>query len=156
MVFTRVILVALALSASSVVGLQHLAGLTFSVMDVDSDGEVTGDEIAAVVSGLGIDIDARPENIMFYIMEADTNLSGGVDEDEFNAAIASTTEEQFQNVFNAYDADSNGSVTEDELAAVNGIASDEAAAMFASIDKDGDGGVSFPEFQLSVLTSASA
>merc|ERR1711963_1004965 len=139
MVFTRILLVALALSASSVAAVDF-ESLTFSNLDANEDGSVTADDIATIISNLGV-TDVNTDQIAAYIASADTDGSGSVDEDEFYAAVTGTSEAQFESVFSAYDTDSDGSISADELAAMQGVTSDMAAMVIASTDTDGDGEV---------------
>lgn len=125
-------------------GLQAMQQLLFSTLDTNQDGQISSDEFSAM--GQSAPSDA-----------GQTSHSGGASaSDRFGGeTLASLVSAQSQSRFDAADADGDGKLSVDEIAAgiaakappgASGDAGQMAANYLEKADTDGDGSVSQAEF----------
>lgn len=130
---------------------------TFSLFDRDNDGSITSAELAEVLGQLGRPTSA--EEALAMVASVDFDQSGTVELSEFVALLLpqedSTgnvdTHPELRSVFDDLDRDHNGSVSREELKRALKALGDareegELDQLLHSIDTDGDGAISYPEF----------
>lgn len=127
----------------------------FDVIDQNSDGLITADEVAALLqresyAHLG---PAERQRILDSFAKADTDRNGAVDFDEFLAMMAEQQDprEALRAGFDALDVDRDGFVTAadlEHLSELRGtvLTAEQADAMIRMADSNRDGGVSFEEY----------
>jgi len=133
---------------------------SFIAMDKDSNGFLTLNEFKEGLAVLGSSVPADLAEIMEHV---DTNHDGGVEYTEFLAAAMDERlhrdEECCWKAFKAFDNDSDGFITKEELRGliegclgdqlrdqVPSIRSMSVENMFDSMDQDQDGQITFEEF----------
>ncbi|GFP97987.1 calmodulin [Phtheirospermum japonicum] len=134
----------------------------FCLIDKDSDGVITVEELASVIQSLN----EHPTNeeIQLMLNEADTDGDGTVDFEEFLSVMASKTKEnvitdELREAFKVFDRDQDGFISAFELRNVmmnlgEKLSDEEAEQMIREVDLDGDGLVSYEEFARIMLASS--
>lgn len=143
----------------------------FDAMDEDHDGEVSGGDLCTWVKKLGLEF--TEEGMVRMVTRADTDRKGSLDFKEFvslNRAVEAEEEEEelegteeegklahmalLSEVFQLFDRDHNGlissqdlRVTLENLGLLKKAKDSEYTDMIKRVDADGDGQVSFSEFQ---------
>lgn len=133
------------------------AGNTFAMADLNSDGQVTADELDQAIALYNrTDNLASVERIRQAFASADGNRDGVLTQAEFNnydpnnPAIPKVSQDVyklFSNIFSELDADSNGLVTREEITkslTAQGVSQDEIQALISNVlgattDINGDG-----------------
>ncbi|MEO1536802.1 MAG: EF-hand domain-containing protein [Pseudomonadota bacterium] len=110
---------------------QRNEGMTFENLDVDGNGEITSEDIAAM-------LDSR-------FAEADTDGDGSLNKDEFMAAQAKRAEERAAQIFERLDADGDGVLSRDVIE--NRQPGRMGERMISRFDEDNSGGISAEEFE---------
>lgn len=134
----------------------------FNAIDLNHDGTITLDEIRAALS-TDLPWHVKESKVMSILQAMDSNCDGRIDFDEFVTAtlhvdqLEETDAERWQKrskaAFSHFDTDSDGYIDSEELRkAINVKGSIEA--LMEEADTDGDGRISFLEFQR-LLRSAS-
>ena len=135
---------------------QEIEGLKnmFEAIDTDKSGTITVNELKACV-GKG-HFKLSESDLSDLLKSADVDGSGGIEYEEFLAATMSRSklekEEYLYKAFLHFDTNKDGKLSVDEItAAIGGLglgdgSQDEALAVIAECDKDGDGEVDYDEF----------
>ncbi len=100
---------------------------TFEELDIDGDGQVTLTEIT--------------EHRMKNYTSADTDGDGQLSVEEMQAAAQAKAADRVKGMFEKYDANADGFLSEDELPKPR-----RASKMFERIDADGNGSISEQEY----------
>ena len=134
-----------ALQRTSTTDLRQL----FSVIDVDSSGDVSKDNIRQFMSDAGEELSEAEIEQMFA--NADVSSDGSVKFEEFQIVINRYEAEtsSLKALFDVMDGSQTGSLSRDDLREfliANGEAPEMVEPMFNDADLDGDGVVSFEEF----------
>ncbi|XP_028804223.1 calmodulin-alpha-like isoform X1 [Neltuma alba] len=128
----------------------------FSLIDRDSDGFITVDEMASIVQSL--DGNPTKEEIREMITEVDIDGNGSIDFEEFLTIMGRKMKFQQENLteelkeaFKVFDRDEDGYISASELRHVmtnmgERLTDEEAEQMIKEADLDGDGLVSYEEF----------
>ena len=126
----------------------------FEAIDTDKSGTITVNELKACV-GKG-HFKLSESDLSALLKSADVDGSGGIEYEEFLAATMSRSklekEEYLYKAFLHFDTNKDGKLSVDEItAAIGGLglgdgSQDEALAVIAECDKDGDGEVDYDEF----------
>ena len=135
----------------------------FQLFDSDSDGQLDVDEVFYAMKGLGFDDMTRDEvQRIFEKYRGDNKSASRISFESFeNAVYARMPEpgsrEELQKAFSLFDLNKTGQITAETLRQVakqlNEDPSDETLEdMIKAADLDGDGVVSFEDFE-SVMTS---
>ncbi|GMI66497.1 calmodulin 7, Z-box Binding Factor 3 [Hibiscus trionum] len=123
----------------------------FNLIDKDSDGFITMEELAKVIQAL--DVNPTKEEVQSMISEVDGN--GTIDFDDFLNIMARKMKEnvidELQEAFKVFDRDQDGFISATELRQVmmnlgERLTVEEAEQMIREADLDGDGQVSYEEF----------
>lgn len=127
---------------------------TFDLLDVDKDGCLSRNEIAALFRTMKME--ATRVELDFIFKEMDAEKTGKIGKEEFirymrSPPIHRTTLKELEKYFRSFDADGDGSITEEEMARVLGETTDLKDAnvihdMFMATDTNGDGRITFVEF----------
>lgn len=152
----RVKKAALMVIASQVSGKQlNAMRCMFMSMDTNNDGTVTTEELRAGLRETGVDLSERLDEMIAHL---DTDGSGVLDYTEFLAATMDWKlhhdEDTVRTAFSKFDQDGSGFIDRRELAKLLGdrrvleaMHIDEGASdIFARIDVNSDGLISFDEF----------
>ncbi|XP_071723115.1 calmodulin-like [Rutidosis leptorrhynchoides] len=126
----------------------------FCVIDKDSDGLITMEELANVIQSMG----GHPskEEVRIMISEVDFDGNGTIDFEEFLNLMGRQTKDhneadELREAFKVFDRDQDGYISATELRHVmmnlgERLTDEEAAQMIREADLDGDGLVSYEEF----------
>ncbi|CAI9753606.1 unnamed protein product [Fraxinus pennsylvanica] len=130
----------------------------FNRFDANSDGKISGDELAGVLKALGSN--TSNEEVARMMEEIDTDKDGFINIQEFSAFFKAETdpypssggENELKEAFELYDQDHNGLISSIELHKIltrlgERCTEQDCAGMIKSVDSDGDGCVSFEEFK---------
>ncbi|EES11048.1 hypothetical protein BDA96_06G145500 [Sorghum bicolor] len=145
----------------------------FELFDKNGDGRITREELAESLGKLGMSVPG--DELASMIARIDANGDGCVDVEEFGelyrAIMAGDSsangagkegeaggeeedDEDMREAFRVFDANGDGYITVDELAAVlsslglkQGRTAEECRRMIGHVDRDGDGRVDFHEFR---------
>ena len=127
----------------------------FDLYDEDESGTIDISELPTLLRALGFTpTNAFCEQLM---RKYDANADGTLGLEEFMTLVATeplpgtATEAELLRVFKLFDLDGNGTVSSDELVSAmtargEPISLDEARAMVARVDTDGDRELNFAEF----------
>ncbi|KAK8702109.1 hypothetical protein V6N13_020478 [Hibiscus sabdariffa] len=125
----------------------------FNLIDKDSDGYITMEELATVIQAL--DVNPTKEEVQGMMSEVDVQGNGTVDFDDFLKIMARKMKEnvidELQEAFKVFDRDQDGFISANELRQVmmnlgERLTVEEAEQMIREADVDGDGLVSYEEF----------
>ncbi|EME38390.1 hypothetical protein DOTSEDRAFT_75810 [Dothistroma septosporum NZE10] len=126
----------------------------FALFDQNGDGEITAEELGAVMRSLGQN--PSESELKDMINEVDVDQTGSVDFSEFLQMMAlklkDTDEEQaLYEAFRVFDKDGSGTISADELKAVmktlgEDLTDKELDEMLKEADTDGDGTIDYKEF----------
>ncbi|KAJ3692365.1 hypothetical protein LUZ60_012715 [Juncus effusus] len=128
----------------------------FSRFDANGDGKISTAELTDILRALGSD--AHPDEVEQMMAEMDSDQDGYVDFNEFLSFHLSTRndksseEAELKEAFAMYDLDKNGVISAKELHQVmkkigERCSFGDCVKMIKSVDRDGDGCVSFDEFK---------
>eukprot|EP00727_Mastigamoeba_balamuthi_P001474 m51a1_g11323 putative C-tail anchored protein (640) ;mRNA; r:120544-122743 len=138
----------------------------FETCDTSSRGKITLDEFRPVAQELAGGADKFPEEAvkeMFVRLGPDP--SGYVDFDSFSVGMSASLQQRMDEVFEEFDGDDDGVLSEDELTAALGYLVGEqqrqpprrvARALLARFDPEGAGGLNRSAFERVFLLIASA
>ncbi|XP_040996834.1 probable calcium-binding protein CML27 [Juglans microcarpa x Juglans regia] len=127
----------------------------FNRFDTNGDGKISVSELGAVLSSLGTSFTDEGE-LRRIMAELDSDNDGFISLPEFAAFCRSGSEDggssDLQDAFRLYDQDQNGLISATELHLVLNrlgmkCSIEECHRMIRSVDSDGDGNVSFKEFE---------
>ncbi|KAI3759225.1 hypothetical protein L6452_06874 [Arctium lappa] len=137
----------------------------FARFDLDNDGSLTHLEVAALLRSLGLKPTGEQIHKLFKNMDSDG--SGTVEFDELVNAMSSQmmsqdiliNQHQLLEIFQSFDRDGSGFITPAELAKSmtkmgQPLTYRELSEMVRDADTDGDGVISFKEFQGIMAKSA--
>ncbi|KVI06486.1 probable calcium-binding protein CML15 [Cynara cardunculus var. scolymus] len=137
----------------------------FARFDLDKDGSLTHLEVAALLRSLGLKPTGEQIHKLFKNMDSDG--SGTVEFDELVNAMSSQmmsediliNQHQLLEIFQSFDRDGSGFITPAELAKSmtkmgQPLTYRELSEMVRNADTDGDGVISFKEFQGIMAKSA--
>ncbi|KAI5680213.1 hypothetical protein M9H77_01440 [Catharanthus roseus] len=134
----------------------------FCLIDKDSDGVITMEELAAVIHSLN----ERPtkEEVQEMINEVDGDGSGTIHFEDFLNIMATKMKEnnvveELKEAFKVFDRDQDGFISANELRNVminlgERLTDEEAEQMIREADLDGDGLVSYDEFVRMMMASS--
>ncbi|KAI7739242.1 hypothetical protein M8C21_004439 [Ambrosia artemisiifolia] len=127
----------------------------FNRFDTNSDGQISEDELFAILKSLGSD--TSPDEVKRVMAEIDADGDGFISLDEFILfckGIESEGDEinDLKEAFKFYDQNNNGVISANELHQILGrlgenYSVESCADMIKSVDSDGDGFVDFEEFR---------
>lgn len=120
--------------------------LAFKKYDLNGDGRLGPDEIAAMMKSIGRnEADAKE-----FMQNVDENNDGVISRDEFAASIAMgklSNQSDIEQTFKIFDKDGDGFVSAGEIEKVCNFLSPEAVKQLISdVDQNGDGKISFKEW----------
>lgn len=128
----------------------------FNVFDANHDGKISVEELGSVLRSLG----DRPseQELIQMVRDVDKDGDGFIDLDEFLLLHAGSEgsrmncDQELREAFRFFDADKNGFISVEELHNVlkrlrRKCSVEECRKMIKGVDADGDGQVSFEEFQ---------
>lgn len=137
----------------------------FRSFDRNNDGSLTQLELGSLLRSLGLK--PSPDQLEALIQKADTNSNGFIEFSEFVALVAPEivnskspySEDQLKQLFNMFDRDGNGYITAAELAHSmaklgQALTAKELTGMIKEADTDGDGRISFQEFERAITSAA--
>ncbi|CAI9729746.1 squidulin-like [Octopus vulgaris] len=127
----------------------------FQMFDIDHDGQITSNELKAVMKSLGQT--PSEQDLEEMIREVDTDGNGTIEYPEFVEMMARQmgppdAEREMKEAFKVFDKDGNGLITATELRQVmlsfseEKLTEGELEDMMKEADMDGDGMVSYEEF----------
>ncbi|XP_039047488.1 calcium-dependent protein kinase 26-like [Hibiscus syriacus] len=139
--------IAQRLSEEEIAGLKEM----FKMIDADSSGQITYDELKVGLKKFGADLD---ESEFHALMKAaDVNNNGTIDYEEFVAATLHLNkierEDNLMAAFSYFDKDGSGYITQDELQKACqefGIEEIHLDEMIGEVDTDNDGRIDYNEF----------
>ncbi|ETW05679.1 CAMK/CDPK protein kinase [Aphanomyces invadans] len=140
--------VALAVIADQLTG-QEINELKkqFQKIDVDGNGVITMQELAAAVRDMGQDV--LENEVLTLLQGIDIDGDGNLDYQEFLAATVKRNtfnkQEYLAQAFNYFDTKKQGVITKDDLIRFMG-SEEHAQEVMDEIDTNGDGKISFEEF----------
>jgi calcium-dependent protein kinase len=123
----------------------------FKSMDKNNDGMLSKEEIAeGYEEHFGLAIDDEELDRMFDAI--DTDGSGAIDYSEFLMATMNEqqlmSKEKLKAAFKMFDKDGSGTISKDEIKEALGSSDEEVVAkIVAEVDVDGDGEITFEEFE---------
>ncbi|KAL6724384.1 hypothetical protein Aduo_019278 [Ancylostoma duodenale] len=127
---------------------------TFDLLDIDKDGRLSRNEIAALLRT--VKVEPTRVELDFIFKEMDADQSGKICKEEFVRymrcpPVHRTTLKELETQFHNFDSDGDGSITEEEMARVLRETTDLNDAqviheMFTATDTNNDGRISFVEF----------
>ncbi|CAD5116918.1 DgyrCDS5759 [Dimorphilus gyrociliatus] len=144
-------------SKSSLEDLDDLRDI-FKRFDKDGNGEITSDELAEMMTFLGInERSANEETAKAIVKGVDKNKNGAIDFDEFVVIMANTFKEpvgkdqEIRDAFKVFDRDNDGYIEAKELRQVmrelgEDFTEEQIRKMMSVADKDGDNRINFEEF----------
>ncbi|KAF5785994.1 putative EF-hand domain pair protein CML [Helianthus annuus] len=128
----------------------------FRFIDADNDGQITLEELEAVLSRIGGSEPLIREELSLMLNELDKNGDGIITLDEFGAISSAfgppACDTELRDVFDFFDGDHDGRITADELfEALKSLGDgkctlEECKSMISNVDKNGDGFVCFEDF----------
>lgn len=122
----------------------------FQVFDEDGSGEISLDELGAVMRSLGQN--PSKAQLQEMIQDVDVDGSGSIDFEEFKALMISQQgdrESLLRLAFSVFDEDGSGYICAKELHNVMsqfGLTDEELEEMIKEVDRDGDASINFEEF----------
>ncbi|KAF6147891.1 hypothetical protein GIB67_014471 [Kingdonia uniflora] len=135
------------LAEDEITGLKEL----FKMIDTDSSGTITFDELKDGLSRVGSDL-SKPE-IKALMDAADIDDSGTIDYIEFIAATLHLrklkNKENLMSAFSCFDKDGSGYITIDDLQQACtdfGLTGDDVDEIIKEVDQDNDGQIDYKEF----------
>ncbi|CAL8068507.1 unnamed protein product [Calicophoron daubneyi] len=128
----------------------------FQFIDRDNGGTVSGQELSTLIRLVSSDY--TENQIKLLMNKADMNGDGEMGFDEFVRLLSSEPSGQQEDTsatreaFEVFDADNDGFITKSELHQVmtrigHAFTDEEVEEMLAEADKDGDGRVTYEEFE---------
>ncbi len=127
----------------------------FDFFDKTKSGTIRAEEIDSIFKSLGKSF--TREEIQDLIHEADKNLNGSIDFDDFLAIMTNQVsknddEQELKEVFNIFDKDKTGLLNPNELEEAmkilgENVTQNELRKIIQTIDKNQDGLISFDEFK---------
>ncbi|KAK9106724.1 hypothetical protein Syun_022735 [Stephania yunnanensis] len=128
----------------------------FNHFDANKDGKISSSELSDVLRAIGTA--ASPEDLRQMMEEMDRDGDGYIDLAEFEEfhrgsdGGEETQMREMRSAFEAYDRDRNGVISAKELHMVlarlgEGFSVEDCVRMIEGFDSDGDGNISFDEFQ---------
>ncbi|GKV51543.1 hypothetical protein SLEP1_g58186 [Rubroshorea leprosula] len=129
----------------------------FRAFDADNDGAITSAELGGILSSLGYN--ASEQDVRAMMQQGDKNKDGLLSMEEFlemntkDMELTGSLSNSLRIAFEGFDLDGDESVTGEELFQVMAnfgaeMSLENALAVIASMDGDGDGAVSFEDFKL--------
>ncbi|KAM0947848.1 putative EF-hand domain-containing protein [Dioscorea sansibarensis] len=134
----------------------------FKKFDSNGDGQISTSELANILESLGQK--ASEEELSRMMAVADADGDGFISLNEFldlMAADDASALEDLRHAFAVFDTDRSGSISAEELATVlrslgEGASVAQCRRMIDSVDRDGDGMVSFEEFRIMMTSRLSS
>eukprot|EP00794_Sanderia_malayensis_P020133 gene20133-22106_t len=127
----------------------------FSLFDIDGNGVVSMQEIAAVMKSIGMEYSDEDINEMIHIVDKDED--GEIGFDDFHDLMKETIlrgvqEDDMKRTFNVFDTDGDGYITPNELHILftnlgENVNINEAAEILEEADADSDGLLDFKDFK---------
>ncbi|KAH6659617.1 hypothetical protein BKA67DRAFT_652842 [Truncatella angustata] len=131
----------------------------FDLFDKDSTGDITAEELGAVMKSLGLN--PSEQELRDMVDEVDVDKNGSIDFDEFlkmmSMKVESTdVEKELKEAFKVFDRDNSGTISAEELRRVlsslgENLTDAEIDEMLRSADTNGDGNIDYEEFA-SIMT----
>ncbi|CAF3062929.1 unnamed protein product [Rotaria socialis] len=126
----------------------------FDLFDTDHSGKISQSELKHVLHALNIK--ANDHEVKMLLSQMDKDHSGEIDFNEFKTVMGASyfkrcSKQELQAAFKKFDEDSNGYITGNELDHIlsrmgRHLSRAEIEAIVKSLDKSGDGKISFDEF----------
>lgn len=117
----------------------------FKKFDLNGDGRLGPDEIAAMMKSLGRnEADAKE-----FMQNVDDNNDGVISKEEFATSVAMgklNNHDDMKQTFSLFDKDGDGYVTAAELEKMCNLPPEQAKQMIKEVDVNGDGQISFQEW----------
>ncbi|RVD84729.1 uncharacterized protein DFL_006455 [Arthrobotrys flagrans] len=128
----------------------------FKMFDKDGNGEISIDELGAVMKSLGQQ--PTESELRDIIHEVDLNNTGTIDFQEFLTLMAPRDQQhrdmdrELRDAFNVFDKDKTGTIDATELRGVmkalgENLTDEQIEEMIKEADKDGNGTIDFEEFK---------
>ncbi|MCO5561916.1 hypothetical protein L7F22_015541 [Adiantum nelumboides] len=129
----------------------------FDVFDINKNGSITVEELRTVMSVLGQSFTDR--ELRETLRQVDCNGNGTIELEEFSRVIVHEAsrasflgQDDISSAFCAFDMNQDGFISSDELLYVlqslgETPSREDVLGMIEQADQDGDGRLSFPEFQ---------
>ncbi|KAF0692587.1 Aste57867_16342 [Aphanomyces stellatus] len=125
----------------------------FQKIDIDGNGVITMQELAAAVRDMGQDV--LESEVLSLLQGIDIDGDGNLDYQEFLAATMKRNmfnkQEYLMQAFNYFDTKKQGVITKDDLVRFMG-SEEHAKEIMDEIDTNGDGEISFEEFCVMMQT----
>jgi calcium-dependent protein kinase len=122
----------------------------FREIDVNGDGRITPDELVNAFKKQGVDEQKVLSRVSALMTAADADGDGSLSYNELLLAVVQrkllAKEERLWQAYCKFDRDMDGKLTAKEVAEVLQISLAEAQALIKEIDLNGDGVISYPEF----------